>query len=104
MHLAVNYEKLDIIELLLIEGAGVNMVNADGEPPIFMISSQDKKPFKILLEYGADPNIKNNNGRTVLDKAYEENTVDVVVLLKSYAAKSTIKPRDFGLSDDNYSI
>ena len=102
LHLAVNYEKLKIIELLLIEGADVNMVNAEGEPPIFMISSDNINLYKLLLVYGADPNIKNYDGRTILDKAYEENLTDIIILLKSYGAQSIIKPSDFGLSDETY--
>ena len=102
LHLAVNYEKLEIIELLLIEGADVNMINTKGEPPIFMISSDNINLFKLLLVHGADPNIKNNDGRTILDKAYEENLTDIIILLKSYGAQGIIKPSDFGLSDETY--
>ena len=104
LHLAVHNGKLEIIEFLLIEGADVNSTNAEGETPIFMICYFDKKLFKMLLDYGADLNIKNNNGRTILDRAYEETFDDLINLLKSYGAKSTIKPEDYGLSDDNYSI
>jgi len=99
LHLAVNYEKHDIIALLLIEGADVNMVNIVGESPIFMISSDDINLFKLLLLHGADPNIKNNDGRTILDKAYEENLTDIIVLLKSYGAQGIINTGDFGLPD-----
>ena len=100
LHLAVNYEKLEIVEVLLIEGANVNMVNSEGESPIFMISSDNIYLYKLLLVHGADPNIKNNNGRTFLDKAYEENLVDIIQLLKSNGAQSIIKPSDFGLPDE----
>ena len=102
LHLAVNYEQLDIIELLLFEGADINMGNTKGEPPIFMISSDNISLFRLLLVHGADPNIKNNDGRTILDKAYEENLTDTIVLLKSYGTQSIIKPSDFGLCNEIY--
>ena len=100
LHLAVNHENKDVIELLIVEGADVNVIDNEGESPIFMVSSDNINLFKLLLVHGADPNIKNNDGRTILDKAYEENLIDIIVLLKSYGAKSTIKPSDFGLPPD----
>ncbi len=97
LHLSVNYEYLDITELLIVEGCDVNMPNFDGEPPMFMISSSNKRLFKLLLENGADPNIKNCDGRTILDKAYEENLTDIIELLKIYGAQGIIKSSDYGL-------
>ncbi len=102
LHAAVGCENLEIIELLIIEGADVNKVDERGIPPILFVGSQDYKIIKMLLEYGANPNIKNTNGRTILDVAYDENLIDLVQLLLDYGAKGTIKPSDYGLSDDNY--
>lgn len=102
LHMAVNCGNLGIIELLIIEGADVNKIDKDGIPPLLCIGGGDEQILKMLLEYGANPNIKDKNGRTALDQAYEGNMVDFVQLLLSYGAKSTIKPSDFGLSDGNY--
>ena len=102
LHMAVSCENLDIIELLIIEGADVNKVDDNGNPPILLVGSQDEKIIKMLLEYGANPNIKNSDGRTILDVAYDENLIDLVQLLLGYGAKSIIKPSDYGLTGDNY--
>jgi len=95
LHRAVNYESVEIIELLIMEGADVNAINNDGESPMFMVSSYDIRIIKLLLEYGADPNIKNDVGRTILDEVYEGNVTDIIELLQSHGAKSIIKKRDF---------
>lgn len=95
LHLAINLELIEIIELLINKGADVNKVDYYGKTPIRWLSSHNKNIVKMLLEYGTDPNIKDNDGRTVLDDAYEENFIDAIELLISFGAKSIIKSSDY---------
>ena len=95
LHWAVNLELIEIIELLINKGADVNKVDYYGQTPIRWLSSHNKNIVKMLLEYGIDPNIKDNDGRTILDDAYEENFTDAIELLISFGAISIIKPSDY---------
>ncbi len=67
-----------------------------------MVSSSDIQIIKLFLEYGVDPNIQNNVGRTIFDEAYEENVTDAIELLKCYGARSTIKLNDYAADDANF--
>lgn len=102
LHVAVNMGNIEMIELLLVKGANINSVDEKGDSPLFKITTDDGQIISLLLGYGANPNIENKDGRTILDKAYEENLVDVVRILHRHGAKSTIKPGDYGLDIDNY--
>lgn len=95
LHLAANYEDFDVIELLIVEGADLNITDDDGNTPMSLVSSFDSSILKLFLEYGADPNVKNHQGRTILDEAYESNVTDVIELLKRYGATGTIEPNDY---------
>ena len=57
-----------VMELLLKEGADVNIQNNDGWTAL-MIASDDghHQVVELLLKEGADVNIQNNNGWTALD-------------------------------------
>ena len=42
----------------------------------------DVRLVKLFLEYGADPNLKDNQGRTALDIAKKKNQQGVIDLLQ----------------------
>jgi ankyrin repeat protein len=62
---------LEKVKLLVEKGADVNAVNEFGETPFFQVLSWDKFSEQMaILDYlvlnGADKNIKNKNGRTLI--------------------------------------
>lgn len=56
-HLADAYDNIELFEALLAAGADPNYL-VDGSKPVFMEAYGRSKyfPFKLLMEYGADPN------------------------------------------------
>lgn len=69
--LALESERIEIIELFLKNFYDPNIVNKDGETPLSMMAlkgKQYKNIITLLLSYGANPNIKNNDGETVIEK------------------------------------
>jgi ankyrin repeat protein len=48
--------------------------------------NNQKEIIKLLIQNGADINIKNRFGRTALDLAFYKNFKDLVELLKKYGA------------------
>jgi len=105
----------EIVELLLTKGADVNSKDNDGDTPLHTLIqwARDTEDFqneliqwagdtedfqkenflpivKLLLENGADVNIKNNRDKTPLDYVESEELIE---LLKNYDAKGQ-KARD----------
>jgi ankyrin repeat protein len=48
---------------------------------------------RLLLEHGADPNLRNYDGVTALHNAVYENQLDIVALLLEAGADPNIKDR-----------
>ena len=60
-------ERGDVAQLLLERGASVNERDNDHATPLVVAVHQGNfEPTRILLEHGAEPNVKNNNGKTLL--------------------------------------
>ncbi len=69
--LALESERVEIIELFLKNFYDPNIVDKNGETPlsIMALKGKDYKDIiTLLLSYGANPNIKNNDGETVIEK------------------------------------
>jgi len=54
----------EIIEFLILKGADVNAIAADGRTPLIWAASNSKKAVELLLAEGADPGAKGADGMT----------------------------------------
>ena len=99
-----------VVRLLLDAGANPNISSADGYTPLhFATADLSLTPFgymgmaynttsvyqrlsvaRLLLEYGADPNIQNDYGRTPLHHAASFGTKEIVKELLDYEADPNV--------------
>ncbi len=101
--------KVDVMKRLIELGADVNAQDIDGRTPImysgmnylaryqsplsnnlmlFNIARPEFKDIYILVEAGADLKVKDNEGRTVLDRVKEHVTLPPIVVWNRYLAGS----------------
>ena len=96
---AIDNFQLEIITLLLENGANVNIKDSFGQTPIFLavdtsvdcivqgggeLGDERIDCIQLLLENGADINIRNNNGRGPLDVAKTYNSDKIIALLQNW--------------------
>ena len=96
LHCAAKAGFLNVINLLIENGATVDAIDNDGETPLFeairsTIKSGEKQraALEALLRKGADPNVKNRKGQTPLQVAKRMRRAEagrIVELLQSYYA------------------
>lgn len=96
-----------IVNLLIEKRADVNHKAKNGDTPLLRAAEFARSAFterehqvalrivRVLLEHGADPTVRNNDGETVLQIASEATSPIVSDFIKSFAGKSarTIKSR-----------
>jgi ankyrin repeat protein len=68
------------MELLLSRGADVNKTCGGDSPLHNAVFALDKRSIEILLTYGADINIKNNDGDTPYDLALGTHDPSIIGL------------------------
>ena len=82
IHFASWSNHIEIVKLLLSRGVDVNLVNGhNGETPLHHAVSAESVAFELiefLLANGADPSIRNKDGKTPLDIAAEPATVELL--------------------------
>jgi ankyrin repeat protein len=83
LHAAASYEHRELIRILVEEyGAMVDIRDEDGDTPMHVC--YDLETVKLLIELGADPHARNNDGRLPIECAYLEDASDVVEYLKQF--------------------
>lgn len=90
--LAVECGDLTAVELLLTEGADVDMINESGETLLHLAVLNENLPIlKLLLDMGACVDVMNRYGMTPLHRAVEQhgNLLTVKLLLKKGANVNT---------------
>jgi uncharacterized protein len=64
LHAAVSYGHIDLIRLLMTYDAKVDIVDHDGDTPLHMCELREIAVI-MVEEFGADPKIRNSNGKLV---------------------------------------
>jgi len=99
LHIALGYSKLDFAELLLAEGADINVAcSENGRSPLLQqlksisgsLSEREKAAALLLLEKGADPKVKDKKGSTTLHYAAGSGNVDMVNELAARGVEVTL--------------
>ena len=60
---AVSYNHIDLVEFLISEGADVNIRDTENDTPLYV--AENVKVAQKLLYHGADPFVRNSEGKTV---------------------------------------
>ncbi|KAL8624340.1 hypothetical protein ACOMHN_044771 [Nucella lapillus] len=68
LHLAANQGHLQVVQLLVDNGAKIDLKDSDGDTPI-LAGMKHKQVAEYLLKKGCDVTIANDNGQTVAHKA-----------------------------------
>ncbi|OUM58261.1 hypothetical protein PIROE2DRAFT_64529 [Piromyces sp. E2] len=91
---------LSIVELLIYNGADINIKNKEGNSLlVYAIKNNDFPLVKYLTENGADVNIKNNEGKSPLHYAIntdDQNITDYLYCYMNIVLKSMVFRRSFG--------
>ena len=81
LHNATVFNRIDVIKLLLLEGADVNRQNNYKETPLHIAALNNKTEVaRLLIQNGADVNIQNDSNKTPLDEARKGSEVERLLL------------------------
>ena len=84
LHFCAQYNNITIAELLLQEGANVNIIDCYGNNPLWYAvfnANDDYCLVKLLVKYGADALSKNNAMRSPLDFAKQIEDTEMINIL-----------------------
>ena len=70
LHSSSAYKRLDVVSWLLQSGANVNVADGEGDIPLHYADSLEVA--RILLANGADPSIRNAEGKTALESKLDD--------------------------------
>ncbi len=94
LHIAVYYDNLEIVDLLLHMSASMGYLDKEGYSPLHLsIKKEHLEISFLLLERGASPNTKNNESQTPLHTAVLQNNIELVKKLLTHGAFIKIKDK-----------
>ncbi len=89
LHYAASGGHLEIMSLLLENHAYIDAESPNGTTPLMMAAQYGSAPaVKLLLEAGADPLLKNQQGLTAIQFAQRASRNDSIELITSYVRRS----------------
>lgn len=71
LHASAAYNKLDLAEWLLQQGADVHVKDTDGDTPLHHTDQAEAARY-LIQNANADPTVTNNEGKTALQAKQEE--------------------------------
>ena len=81
---SVSNDRIEIVKLLLEqEYCTVNDTSVGMTALMFAARDSAPEMVQLLLDYGADKNIKSSNGKTAYDYAIQSNNKDIIALLEN---------------------
>ncbi|KAK8795962.1 hypothetical protein WA171_003928 [Blastocystis sp. BT1] len=88
LHAAASYGHIDILELLVNRGGDVMLKDVDGDTPLHVC--EDRTCAEFLLSHGAKYDCGNNEGKTPIWYAVEEDFADMI---EYYLEKKILTPQ-----------
>jgi ankyrin repeat protein len=90
--IALENEHFDLVKEMVEENADLNFQTIDGNTALIVALSKSSEITEMLLDRGADPDLKTDNGITTLMLAAQNGDVDVIkkILVKSANPKHLI--------------
>ncbi|KAF9965955.1 hypothetical protein BGZ70_003710 [Mortierella alpina] len=108
LHYAARHASTDCLEVLIYyDGIDVNIINRmDGETPLHKAAAYSDPDLalhmcKILVERGADLQVKNKQKQTAADKAFSDTHVEVKEYLETAALATQFNPSDIANDEDD---
>ncbi|CAO2650642.1 Nn.00g019340.m01.CDS01 [Neocucurbitaria sp. VM-36] len=83
MHIAVHYDRRDLINILIQKGVDINTPNVRGHTPFLKKCQRRARNLHFLLERGADVFVKDKQGQSALHIAAIHGSIDTMELLLS---------------------
>lgn len=78
IHAAVAGKNMDIVRAVIAAGADVNAAQQAGFRPIHEAGTSGKRELaELLLKHGADPTLKNDEGKSAIDLARDKGHTDL---------------------------
>ncbi len=91
---AAMYGYLEMVQLLLNEGALVNTQNKDGDTALMLAASRGHQEIvMLLLAKGADVQLVNSQGESALEMAKNNGHNEVVRIIQNFIAKKRAERR-----------
>jgi len=87
---------VSILDMIVRAGVNLDMQDRDGSTALMMVSAikDDPLPTIILLDHGANPNIRDNGGYTALMIAAHAGNIDTCKALIAHGADTSVTSRD----------
>jgi len=91
LHIAIFVSNIEMLTLLLDNGADIDIRDGNGNPPIHLaVQMDDIQAMNLLIEKGANINAtESGSGATPLDLAYESNSQNMIDRLLSIGGVSS---------------
>ena len=84
LHAAASFGNTEVIELILSQGFHLDSRNRKGVTPLMTAALNDEQnAFEILIQNGADPSFKDNDGFSLLHCAAEGGNTSIIIKLLS---------------------